>query len=131
MAHDETEFDKLLKEAREWDARDRARHKSFGMQEGGAEPAFQAASRAPTVTLGELGRNATPNLEASREPPSNAPAAKPALAAKPAPALKLAIKTAVKQAQAQAAAQPRKSKAGWGWIVWLVVLYFVFKHFLR
>lgn len=58
MAHDETEFDKLLKETREWEARDRARHKGLGMNEDARPDGFAPASRAPSIATGELGKKA-------------------------------------------------------------------------
>ena len=50
MAQDETEFDKLLKETREWEARDRARHGSSAMSEDEPAPGVPAPPRTPTKT---------------------------------------------------------------------------------
>jgi len=125
MAHDETEFDKLLKETREWEARDRARHKSSGMKdEGGAEP-FPAPSRAPTVTIEELEKRTAVDLGRKPEPPPKVEMPKPAAA------IKVALKTAMKQAQAQQAADRTRKKGGWGWIWVVILLYFIIKHFAR
>lgn len=124
MASDETEFDKLLKEAREWDARDRLRHKPLIRDEGDAEP-FATASRAPVVTIAELEKK-TVDLNAGRQAPRME-------APKIGPSIKIALKTAVKQAKAQQATERAKTKSGgWGWIIWaLVIGYFVLKRYLH
>ena len=105
MAQDETEFDKLLKEAREWDARDRARHKSFDIAQGAEAP------RAPQP----------------------APAATPKPAEATWGAMKAAMRQAKAQSRAQARSQPTgaRRKSAWGWIWLAIVLYFVLKHFVR
>ncbi len=146
MASDETEFDKLLREAREWDARDRARHPPFGMKEDGDADSFPRASpsppSAPTVTIEELRKkiaiDVKPKTEAAKiEAPDVGPAprmgALPSIdAPKAAAAIKGAIQDAMKQAQAQRTTVREKKKGGgWGWIWILVVLYFFFKTFLR
>jgi len=124
MTHDDTDFDRLLKETREWEARDRARHKSIGMKDGdGAEP-FPAGPRAPTVTVEELERKTAADLKPIREPPPGAETPKPATA------IKIALR-AVKQAQAHRPADRARSKGGWGWIWALILLYFIIKHFTR
>lgn len=125
MANDDTEFDKLLKEAREWDARDRARHKSL-MKDDDAADSFVAPSRAPTVTIAELGKKAAVDLNAGRQAPRME-------TPKPAPSFKVALKTVVKQAKAQQATERAKPKAsGWGWIIWaLIIGYFVLKRFVH
>lgn len=135
MAHDETEFDKLLKEAREWDARDRARHKSSVMEEDGAAEPFPPASRAPMVTIEELAKKTAADLGPKREPPKvETPTVE---TPKPTVAIRAALGTVVKQAQAQRvadrakAADRAKRKGGWGWIWVLILLYFVFKRFVR
>ncbi|HEX3097558.1 MAG TPA: hypothetical protein VHQ02_07560 [Usitatibacter sp.] len=47
MSQDETEFDKLLKETREWEARDRARHGPSAMSENDAAPVVPGPTRTP------------------------------------------------------------------------------------
>jgi predicted Zn-dependent protease len=141
MAHDETDFDKLLREAREWDARDRARHKSSAMTDGGAAEPFPAASRGPTVSIGELEKKTAMDLGPKREatPKAERPKVEMLRAETPKPvaAIKTAFETVMKQAQAQRAADRAKAadrarrKGGWGWIWLLIALYFVFKHFVR
>lgn len=127
MASDETEFDKLLREAREWEARDRARHPPFGMREDGDADSFSRTSPSPppTVTIEELRQKgaigAKPRMGAL--PGIDAP--------KAAAAIKGAIHDAMKQAQAQRTTVREKKKGGWGWIWIVIVLYFVFKTFLR
>ncbi len=143
MAQDETEFDKLLKETREWEARDRARHKS-SMMEDGAEASFPAASRAPMVTIEELEKKTAVGLEPTRDAQAQAKAQAQARVQTPkvevpraAATIKAAIETAMKQAQVlrttdRGKAAPRaKGKGGWSWIWWLVALYFIFRHYLR
>jgi hypothetical protein len=129
MSNDETEFDKLLKDAREWDARDRSRHKGFDMQDEGAGEPFASRPRAPVVTIEELEKKEAADLHAGREPPRIETPAKAATA------IKAVLKTAVSQAkaeQAKARERARPKGGGWGWIVWaLVIAYFVFKHYLR
>ena len=49
MAQDETEFDKLLKETREWEARDRARHGSSAMREDEPVPVAPGRTRMPAA----------------------------------------------------------------------------------
>ena len=148
MASDETEFDKLLRETREWEARERARHPPFGMKEDGDADPFPrpspspSPSPAPTVTIEELRKkiaiDVKPRVEAPKiEPPDVGPAPKmgalPRIdAPKAAAAIKGAIQDAVKQAQAQRTTVREKKKGGgWGWIWILIVLYFFFKTFLR
>ncbi|HXS52389.1 MAG TPA: hypothetical protein VN782_07650 [Usitatibacter sp.] len=104
MAQDETEFDRLLKETREWEARDRARHPASAMKDEGDGDSFRPASRAPTVTTGELEKKTTADL--NLKPPPKAQAAQPQ------------------------ATRVRK-KGGWGWIWVLILLYFLFRHFVR
>jgi len=138
MAQDETEFDKLLKEAREWEARDRARHKPFAMKEDGDARPFPPASRAPAVTVEELEKKTAADLQPpKREAPPKAQAPRVEMQ-KPAAAIKAAFETVVKQAQAQRAADRAKAperakrKGGWGSLIWvLILLYFIFKHFLH
>ena len=129
MASDETEFDKLLREAREWEARDRARHPPFGMKEEGDGDPFprpspspsppSSSSPAPTVTIEELRKKVAMGVK----PRIDAP--------KAAAAIKGAIQDAMKQGQAQRTTVREKKKGGWGWIWILIVLYFFFKAFLR
>jgi len=127
MAQDESDFEKLLQEAREWDARDRARHKSLMSDRNGADP-FPTASRAPTVTVEELGKKAATDFDRKRAPPPRAEAPR-AEAPRPAASIKVALKTAVKQAQAQSAAGRAARKGNWGWIWIAILLYFIIKHF--
>jgi hypothetical protein len=130
MSDDETEFDKLLREAREWDARDRSRHKAFDMDEDAAD-SFAARPRAPVV-LDEQAKKGATDPGAGREPPRmEAPA-------KAASTIQAALKTAVSQAKAerakarQATGRARPKGGGWGWIVWaLVIAYFIFKRYLH
>jgi len=125
MARDETDFDKLLKETREWEARDRDRRKSFGMKDDEAMEPPSVASRAPTVTVEELRRRTRPDLEPKAGPG-------PAMQApNPAAAIQAALKTGIRQAQAQRTTERARRKRGWGWIWLLIALYFVFKHFVR
>jgi len=112
MAQDETEFDKLLREAREWEARDRARHPPFGMEDhAGDEPSMPQAPKA------RVPKPATPQ------------------APKPAEATWGTLKAAMKQAQAQARSQTQatraRKKGNWGWVWVPILLYFVFRHFVR
>jgi hypothetical protein len=132
MSNDETEFDKLLKEAREWDARDRARHKAFEMQDDAAGDSFASRPRAPVATIGELEKKDAMDLRAGREPSGiEAPS-------RPSTAIKSVLKTAVSQAKArqanarQGTERTRAKGGGWGWIVWaLVIAYFVFTRYLN
>ena len=127
MASDETEFDKLLRETREWEARERARHPPFGMKEDGDADPFPrpspspspSPSPAPTVTIEELRKKVAMGVK----PRIDAP--------KAAAAIKGAMQDAVKQAQAQRTTVREKKKGGWGWIWILIVLYILFKTFLR
>ena len=123
MAQDETEFDKLLKETREWEARDRERHKHSGMNGDAERDGFAPASRAPSVTTGEFGKNAT-DVGPSREPPRMLETPKPAGAIR-------ILKAAVKQAQAQPETTRARRKGGWGWIWVVILMYFLFRHFVR
>ena len=137
MPQDETEFDKLLKETREWEARDRARHKAFAMKDDGDAEPFAAASRAPAVTVDDLRKKVAADLQPPmRETAPKAQAARVEMP-KPATAIKAALETVVKQAQTQRAAdrakaaERTKGKGAWGWIWVVVLLYFIFKHFVR
>ena len=125
MANDDSDFEKLLKEAREWDARDRARHQSLMKDDSGAD-SFAIPSRAPTVTIDELEKKAAVDLNAGRQRPMME-------TPKPAASIKVALKTAVKQAKAQQTMERAKPKgSGFGWIIWaLIIGYFVFKRFLH
>lgn len=123
MSSNESDFDKLLKEAREWDARDRARHKSFDMEgDGDARPSM-AGSRAPVVTIEELAKRVDADVQPSRalSAPKTAPQ-------KRAQAVTNALNAAMKQKQAQAHAE-RGKRGGWGWMWLLVFLYFAIKFF--
>ena len=138
MASDETEFDKLLREAREWEARDRARHPPFGMKEDGDADPFPrpSPSPAPTATIEELRKKIAIDVKPKMEAPDIGPAPKmgalPSIdAPKAAAAIKGAIQDAMKQAQSQRTTVREKKKGGWGWIWILIVLYFFFKAFLR
>ena len=124
MARDETEFDRLLNEAREWEARDRARHRSFGMKEDGAAQPFPAASRAPAVTGEGPGRKAAPGRAPKLGPT-------PGMEPRTPPKIMSVLETAMKEMQAQAAANRAKRKGRWGWIWVPILLYFVFRHFVR
>ena len=130
MAHDETDFDQLLKETREWEARDRQRHKSFGMKEDDGTEAFPAApARAPTVTLEELHKKVAADLGKAPQPAAKMQAIKAAKA------FRIALETAAKrprESQPPAKAERAKRKGGgWGWIIYLIAAYFFYKHFLR
>jgi hypothetical protein len=125
MAHDETDFDQLLKEAREWDARDRQRHKAM-MQDDAVAQAFPtAASPPPTVSIGELQKKATADLGTARRPDVKMHAVQAAKA------FRDVLQTAAKRPREPAKAERAKRKGGWGWIIYLIAAYFFFKHFLR
>ncbi len=124
MAKDETDFDRLLKEAREWEARDRARHKPFGMDEEVDSPPSPAASSAPEVTIEELRKKARANAR-------NAPPAATLETPTSPKEVMTALKAAMKQRQSVRVAQRTKGKGGWGWIWLLIILFFVVKHFMR
>jgi hypothetical protein len=41
------------------------------------------------------------------------------------------LQTAAKRPREPAKAERAKRKGGWGWIIYLIAAYFLFKHFLR
>jgi hypothetical protein len=123
MGSDESDFDKLLKEAREWEARDRARHRSFAVEGDGEARPPAAGPQAPrsAAEAHAKGADAMPGRGAFM---------------KPAPRERVqtiteALRAAMARTQAQAQANPRKRGGGWGWIWVLVVLYFLFRRYLH
>jgi hypothetical protein len=137
MAQDETEFDRLLRETREWEARDRARHPAFGMKDDAGGDAFPPASRVPTATIGELEKKAAADVASKPPPKAQAASSQAPNAAAPHSGdvtwgdLKAAMKQARAQAKAQSQTTRVRRKGGWGWVWVLILLYFLFRHFVR
>jgi hypothetical protein len=125
MAHDETDFDQLLKEAREWDARDRQRHKAMMQDDGAGQALPTAASPPPTVSIQELQKTVAADPGTATRPDVKMHAAQAAKA------FRDVLETAAKRPREQAKAERAKRKGGWGWIIYLIAAYFLFKHFLR
>lgn len=117
MANDETEFDKLLRETREWEARDRARHQSRSMEDHSSPTSRAPASPRPTVTVEELRGRTIKSIAAERTAAAG-------------PAIKMVLKSALKNADAQRAAKGAKGSA-WGWIWAILILFFIVRHFIH
>ena len=118
MANDETEFDKLLRETREWEARDRARHQSRAMEDDSAPRPRGPASPRPTVTVEELRGKAAKSLAAEKMTSAG-------------PAIKMALKSALKNADAQQRAAKGSKGSAWGWIWAILILFFIVRHFIH
>jgi hypothetical protein len=128
MDQDETEFDKLLRETREWEARDRQRHKSVAMADDRpSEFPRPSPPKAPSVTVEDiLGRSTKP---VSSPKPASTPPATPAGVTMS--DFKAAFKAAAKATEAQRTAGRRGKASPWGWIWAILILFFLIRHFAR